>query len=73
MATTREQLHELIDALPADRFDAAAHAIWLLTIPEDDEPATAEDREAIRLGRAEYRRGEAVPHDEALRRIGLAG
>jgi hypothetical protein len=71
MATTREQLHAMIDRLPADQFDAAAHAIWSLSIPEDDEPVTDEDREAIRLGREEYRRGETIPHEEAMRRLGL--
>ena len=72
MATTREQLHEMIDALPSEQFDAAAHAIWALTIPEDDEPTTAEDLAAIAEGRAEYRRGETVPHDEAMRQLGLS-
>jgi hypothetical protein len=71
MATTREQLHEMIDALPADQFDAAAHAIWALSIPEDDEPVTDEDREAIRLGREEHRRGETIPHDDVIRQLGL--
>ena len=71
MAITREQLHEMIDALPADQFDAAAHALWALSIPEDDEPVTDEDREAIRLGREEYRRGDTVPYDVAMRRLGL--
>lgn len=71
MAITREQLHEMIDALPADQFDAAAHALWALSIPEDDEPVTDEDREAIRLGREEHRRGKTVPHDVAMRRLGL--
>lgn len=71
MAITREQLHEMIDALPDDQFDAAAHALWALSLPEDDEPVTDEDREAIRLGREDYRRGETVPHDVAIRRLGL--
>jgi hypothetical protein len=71
MAITRKQLHEMIDALPADQFDAAAHALWALSIPEDDEPVTDADREAIRLGREEYLRGETVPHDVAMRRLGL--
>jgi len=73
MPITRDRLHDMIDALPAEHFDAAAHAIWLLTVPEDDEPVTDEDREAVRLGHEEYRRGEAVPHAEAIRRLGLAG
>ncbi|MDP8908349.1 MAG: hypothetical protein M3N47_04365 [Chloroflexota bacterium] len=71
MAATREQLHELIDALPAEHFDAAAHALWALTVPEDDETVTDENLDAIRLGREGYRRGETIPHDEAMRRLGL--
>ena len=71
MATTREQLHAMIDALPAEQFDAARHALYLLTIPEDDEPLTEEDLEAIREGREAYLRGETIPHEEAMRRIGL--
>lgn len=71
MATTREQLHEMVDALSDDQFDAARHALWELSIPEDDEPVTAEDLEAIREGHEEYLRGELVPHEEAMRQIGL--
>jgi hypothetical protein len=71
MATTREQLHTMIDALPAEQFDAARHALYLLTIPEDDEPLTDEDLEAIKEGREAYLRGEAIPHEGAMRRIGL--
>ena len=71
MATTREQLHEMIDALPAEQFDAARHALWELSIPEDDEPVTDDDLEAIRLGREEYARGEFVTNDELKRRLGL--
>ena len=72
MSTTREQLHEMVDALPDDQFDAARHALWVLTIPEDDEPVTDEDREAIRTGREEYARGEYVTNDELKHRLGLA-
>jgi hypothetical protein len=72
MATTREQLHAMIDKLPAEQFDAAAHAIWALSVPEDDEPVSDEDREAICAGREEYRRGESIPHDEAMRKLGLS-
>jgi hypothetical protein len=71
MATTREQLHEMVDALPADQFDAARHALWILTIPDDDEPVTDEEREAVRAGREAYARGEYVTNDELKRRLGL--
>ena len=71
MATTREQLHEMVDALPADQFDAARHALWILTIPEDDEPVTDEEREAIRAGREAYARGEYVTNDELKQQLRL--
>jgi hypothetical protein len=51
--------------------NAAARAIWILAIPEDDEPTTDADREATRLGREEYRRGETISHDVAMGRLGL--
>ena len=71
MPTTRERLREMVDTLPEDRLDEAAVALRALTIPEDDEPVTDEDLEAIRAGREEYLRGELIPHDVAMREIGL--
>ena len=80
MATTRERLRELLDALPDDRLDEAEAAIAALAVPpfrplseapEDDEPVTDEDLEAIREGHEEYLRGELIPHDVAMREIGL--
>ena len=74
MATTRERLHALLEELPDDRLDEAEAAIATLTAPfrplaeapEDDEPLTEEDLEAIARGREAYRRGEAIPDDELL-------
>ena len=80
MATTRERLRQLLDALPDDRLDEAEAAIAALgapplrplsEAPEDDEPLTDEDLEAIREGREAYARGETIPHDIAMREIGL--
>jgi len=71
MATTRDRLRELLDALPDDRLTEAERALRTLAIPEDDEPLTDEDREAIRQGHEEYLRGELIPHDVAMREIGL--
>ncbi len=80
MATTRERLRELLDALPDDRLDEAEAAIAALTtppfrpltdIPEDDEPVTDEDREALAAAHEAYVRGELIPHDVAMREIGL--
>ena len=71
VATTRERLHEMIDELPASQFDAAAHAIWALSVPEDDEPISDEEREALDGAHEAYLRGDFIPHDEAMREIRL--
>jgi hypothetical protein len=71
MATTREQLRKMLDELPDDRLDEARAALALLNIPDDDEPITAEDLEAIARGRDEYRRGETIPGDVVRRELGL--
>ena len=79
MATTRERLHELLDDVPEDRLDDVEAALVDATapyrpfedVPEDDEPVTAEDLAAIREGRAAYARGESIPHEDAMRQIGL--
>ena len=39
--------------------------------PLDDEPETEEERSAAAEARAEAGRGELIPHEEALRRLGL--
>jgi len=71
VATTRERLHEMIDALPESQFDAAAHTIWALSVPEDDEPITDEEREALDGAHEAYLRREFIPHERAMREIGL--
>lgn len=80
MATTRERLHELLDEIPEALLDDAEAAIAALAAPpyrplseapEDDEPLTDEEIEAFREGREEYLRGELIPHDQAMREIGL--
>src|SRR5438067_538836 len=80
LATTRERLHAVLDELPEHVLDDAEAAIAALAvppyrplgeIPDDDEPITAEEEEAIRLGLEEYRRGETIPHEQAMREIGL--
>jgi hypothetical protein len=69
--TDRAELHTLVDAIPDARLKEAIAAVRLLTIPEDDEPVTEEDLEAIRRGREAYLRGELIPHDVAMRELGL--
>jgi hypothetical protein len=78
MAMTRQQLHELLDDVPDDRLadveaaivDAAAPYRPIEEAPEDDEPVTAEDLQAIREGREAYARGEYITDDELKRRMG---
>jgi ABC-type Fe3+ transport system substrate-binding protein len=114
MATTRERLHELLDAIEDDNLGAAQAFLEFLATrrgelvllqesapaapplprpgdtddinaflanatapyrpiedaPEDDEPVTAEDLEAIREGREAYARGEYVEDDELKQQMG---
>jgi hypothetical protein len=76
----RDALHALVDALPAERLADAKAVLEPLTdpsapgfpdAPEDDEPLTNEDREAIRAGREEYRRGETISGDIVRRELGF--
>ncbi len=69
--TDRAELHALVDAIPDERLAEAKATIRLLAIPEDDEPITDEDREAIRRGREAYLRGELIPHEQVMRELGL--
>jgi hypothetical protein len=69
--TNRAELHVLVDALPDDRLAEAKAALALLTIPEDDEPVTDEERASLRATHEAYRRDELIPHDVAMRKLGL--
>jgi hypothetical protein len=80
MSTTRERLHEMLDALPDELPDDAADAIAALSeppyrplseAPDDDESVTNEDRSALAATHQAYLRGDLVPHDEAMRELGL--
>jgi hypothetical protein len=73
----RDELHTLLDAIPEDRLAAARDAltaladpIWLALIaaPEDDEPLTEEDLQAIAEGEEDARLGLAISLDEFERR-----
>ena len=71
MPTTREQVSSLLDAVPDDRLDDVAAFLRDLAIPDDDETYTEGDLAAIEETRAAHERGELIPHDEAMRSIGL--
>jgi hypothetical protein len=44
----------------------------VLTAPWDDEPETEEERAAVAEARRELEERKGIPHDEAMRRHGLA-
>jgi len=76
--TAKEQLLQRVSALTEDE---AADALQLLDMrldrvlqafraaPPDDEPWTAEDEAAARVGRDELDAGETVSLDDAMRRV----
>jgi hypothetical protein len=78
--TTKERLHKLVDELSEAEADDAlryvasrredeardSFARWLESRPEDDEPLTAEDEQAIAEGRADRAAGRTVSHEEML-------
>lgn len=79
MATTREQLRELVDTLPDDLLDDARLAITALAnapfrplseAPEDDEPLTDEEIAALDEGHEEYLRGETISGELIRREFG---
>jgi hypothetical protein len=73
MATTRERLHEILDALPDSRLADAESALEPLLwpdAPDDDEEFTEEDFSAIAEYREERARGETIPHEVVKREMG---
>jgi hypothetical protein len=82
MNDTRELAHHLIDRLPETQLsglvqflesivDPAATA--LRSAPFDDEPETDDEKAAVSEAKTwiENNGGKGIPHDEAMRRLGL--
>ncbi len=65
MAVSREQLHRVIDDLPADKLPALAELIRRL-IDEDDEPVGREELAEYPRIRDEMRRGETLSFDDVF-------
>ena len=75
MATTRERIEQLLDAMSDEQL-AEAQArlerlvdpvvLAFLNAPEDDEPTTAEDLEALAEAQADAERGETVPLETVM-------
>ena len=80
VGTMRDELHELIDALPdselmtARRYLEFLHSgaddmlTWVIdNAPNDDEPTTPEEEALVEEARQEVRRGETISAEEAKR------
>ena len=81
MATTRERLHEIIELLLEDRLHEAESLLTplldpvgraFLDAPQDDEETTEEDVRALDEARAEYKCGETISLDEAIKELSEA-
>jgi hypothetical protein len=77
----RDEVRELLEAMPEEELLATQRYIeflrsgytdpvlWLLdTAPEDDEPTTPEEEEAVAESREQIRRGETISMEEIKRR-----
>lgn len=83
-AEARTKLHDLIESLPSDDVPTVLRILEALNsssdpvplalrnIPIDDEPETEEERAAVAEARREIEEGKGIPHDEVMRRLGLA-
>jgi len=82
MSDSRQQAHQLIDQLPETQLAALVGlletivdpvAAALRNAPPDDEPETDDEKRAVAEARdwLARRGGRGVPHEEAMRRLGL--
>ncbi len=82
--TVKERLHQLVDELSEAEADDAlryvasrreggeadSFAHWLDSRPEDDEPLTAEEEEAITEADEDIAAGRLIPFEEIKRKYG---
>jgi len=82
MSDTRQHAHHLIDQLPETQLSALVGlletildpvATALRNAPVDDEPETDEEKQEVAEARdwLARRGGKGIPHEEAMRRLGL--
>jgi hypothetical protein len=82
MTDSREHAHHLIDRLPDSQLSALVGLLEtivdpvgaaLRNAPFDDEPETEDERQDVEKARRSLERngGKGVPHEEAMRRLGL--
>lgn len=80
-ADLRQRLHGIIDVLPDEELGAAFRYLEylrlmrdpllraLLEAPQDDEPETPEEADAVREAREDLLHGRVVSHEEARRQL----
>jgi len=72
MAISKKELSELIDKLPDRDIPLVADLVKRLIhpiddqLPYDDEPLTADDRQAIREAKEEYLEGKTIKFEDIL-------
>jgi hypothetical protein len=82
MSDSRHHAHELIDRLPDSQLSALVGlletivdpvAAALRDAPLDDEPETDTERQEVENARRSlgHNGGNGIPHEEAMRRLGL--
>ena len=81
--TTKDKLHHLVDQLPECELRAAQRFLEYLRdtgdpvlrafmeAPEDDEPETEEEREAVEEALEDFKAGRVFTHEEIKRDLGL--
>jgi len=69
--SNRDHAHALIDRLPETQLSALVGP--LRNAPLDDEPETENEKRAVAEARSWLERngGKGIPHEEAMRRLGL--
>jgi len=77
----KQELHQLIDQLPAEHVSAAVQymhylcadpvLLSLLNAPPDDEPYTEAQRQRDAQAEASIASGSGISHDEVLHEFGL--
>lgn len=82
MSDTRQHAHKLIDRLPDAQISAVVGFLESIVDPDkatlrnapfDDEPESEAERQAVAQARISLQKngGKGVPHNEAMRRLGL--
>jgi hypothetical protein len=82
LTDARQNAHELIDRLPETQLSALVGLLEMIVdpvgvalrnAPMDDEPEMEEEKQAVAEARVwlQRRGGRGIPHEEAMRRLGL--